>query len=580
MIKRIFSIILTLIMVMALVTGCGAEETKKPSKKPSSSQSGNKLEDEVVVTSSVIETTTPNIIYGNTQNTFEPTYSGEDENMCYQPDGAPVTLKVEDFGAKGDGKTDDAKAIYNAMVTLANSPRGSVLVFGKNKTYYYKDNGTSLRAVIYFSNNENLTVKGDNTLILLGGDSNYYADVTNSKNITIEGLSFDYKEYKAAFAATVERGNVDADAGTAIVKIDREIFMENGETAAPRCNEFGVVPSDSSRHHMYLKKYEMIDKANGIIKVYFDTSNGMTMSRLKNDYIYQYGFVLPSPYAGKIERGFSIHENENFTMRNVNIYSTSRHVFSLQWNEGNFIFENVNVVRAPYDQNLRYVSWADCYHLIHNRAKFVWKNCKNEWNYDDVFNISTTTHYVSKVYSNKEFVMQPVGTISGGDYPRVGETISIINTKTGAFIGRATVRSVISQKDGYITRVKVNEELPLLQDGEHIKCWVDNAAAPGSEFINCNFDGTFRARSELTFTNCTFNNRRFWIGLDTIDYEGPIGKNVIFRNCKFTGDNAWEVFSGNSNKGGYKLENIVFENCTNVDKSIVTAGPYDEIIFK
>ena len=586
--KRILSIMLSLVLVVALLAGCQTEtNVKKPSSKPSNTGSttsetlvvDDAVSQEETVTSSVIETTVPNIIPGNTTNVFEPTVSEEKESVCLQPEGKPLTLKVDDFGAKGDGKTDDAEAIYNAMMALTNSPRGSVLLFGANKTYFYKDNGAPVNSVIYFSNNEDLTVKGDNTLILLGGQSNYYGDITGSKNITIEGLSFDYSEYKPAFAATVEKGNVNTDEGTAIVKIDREIYMSDGEVAVPRCNSFGAVPAPNNRYHMYLKKYEMIDAKKGLLKVYFDTTNGTTMSRLTNDFIYTYGFVLPSPYIEKIERGFSVHENTNFTMRNVNIYSTSRHVFSLQWNEGNFLFENVNVVRAPYDQGLSYTSWADCYHLIHNRAKYVWKNCKNEWNYDDVFNISSSTHYVSKVYSNKEFVMQPVNMVSAGDYPRVGETISIINTKTGAFIGRATVRSVISTKSGYISRIKVNEELPLLQEGTHIKCWVEDTVAPGSEFINCNFQGTFRARSDIKFTNCYFHNFRFFIGLDTIDNEGPLSKNIIFRNCEFGGDNAWEIHGGKK-KNGYKLQNIVFENCKNVSNQQMGSNVFDELIFK
>lgn len=585
--KRILSVLLSLVLVL-LVAGCQTDtNTKKPSsssgkndKTTSTNSNSDSSSQTETTTSSVIETTVPNIIPGNNVNTFEATYTEDGERVCTQPDGKPVTLKVDDFGAKGDGKTDDAVAIYNAMMTLANSPRGSVLEFGANKTYYYKDNESPIDSVFYFANNEDLTVKGNNTLILLGGESNYYANIAGSKNITIEGLSFDYAEYKAAFAATVQRGDVNAEKGTAIVKVDRELYMSDGEIAVPKCNSFGVVPSPDNRYHMYLQKYEMIDSKNGILKVYFDTTNGTTISRLKNDFIYTYGFVLPSPYAGKIERGFSVHDNTDFTMRNVNIYSTSRHVFSLQYNEGNFLFENVKVVRAPYDQDLAYVSWADCYHLIHNRAKFTWKNCQNEWNYDDVFNISTSTHYVSKAYSKKEFVMQPLPNVAGGDYPRVGDTITIINTKTGALIGRATVRSVISTKTDYVSRIKVNEELPLLQDGTHIKCWVDNAAAPGSEFINCTFQGTYRARSELTFTNCVFDNMRFWIGLDTVDHEGPLSKNVIFRNCEFKGANAWEVFSGNGNKGGYKLQNIVFENCKNISKEQVTSGPYDEVIFR
>lgn len=586
--KRILCILLSLVLVVALVTGCQTNtDTKAPSSKPSSSGNttsgntgGGAASQGETVTSSVIETTVPNIIPGNSTNVFEPTVREDEQSECHQPEGKPVTLKVDDFGAKGDGKTDDGEAIYNAMMALANSPRGSVLVFGSNKTYYYNENGTTaIKSVIYFSNNEDLTVKGNNTLILLGGQSNYYGNITGSKNITIEGLSFDYAEYKPAFAATVERGNVNLEEGTAIVKIDRDIHMSNNETAKPRCNSFGAVPAPNNRYHMYLDHYEMIDAEKGLLKVYFDTTNGTTMSRLKDDFIYTYGFVLPSPYTERIERGFSVHENTNFTMRNVNIYSTSRHVFSLQWNDGNFLFENVNVVKAPYDQGLSYTSWADCYHLIHNRAKYVWKNCKNEWNYDDVFNISASTHHVSKVYSNKEFVMEPVNGVSAGDHPRVGDTISIINTKTGAFIGRATVRSVISTKSGYISRIKVKEELPLLQAGTHIKCWVDDTVAPGSEFIDCNFQGTFRARSDISFTNCYFHNFRFFIGLDTIDNEGPLSKNIIFRNCEFGADNAWEIHGG-KNKNGYKLQNILFENCKNVSYQQMGANVFDELIFK
>ena len=110
--------------------------------------------------------------------------------------------------------------------------------------------------------------------------------------------------------------------------------------------------------------------------------------------------------------------------------------------------------------------------------------------------------------------------------------------------------------------------------------WVDDTCAPGSEFINCDFDGTFRARTEVTFTDCRFVNRRFWIGLETVNHEGTLGKNIIFKNCEFLGDNAWEITSGNSAKNGYCLKNIVFENCKNIDLDKMMIGPYDEVIVK
>ncbi len=602
MIRRILSILLALALLLSFAACDGTEEGKKPGKKPTSSQSDTSSDDtvsaddfesddtnttlteEVITTESIIE----NTYWSKVEKTEEENVSSEDdysseelpeEEEKLQPDGVPVTLYVKDFGAKGDGKTDDAKAILSAVSALRESPKGSVLVFEKDKTYFYEDNGTSIRAVLYFNNNEGLTVKGDNTLILLGGTNLYYADITHTKEITLEGLNFDYKTKPAFFCETQ---SINKSEGTATVKIDRDIGLETGETYFLTNKQgFGVVPRDNSRYHMYIKKYEMLDRDAGLLKITFDTTNASTMRNLGESYCLTEGFVMPHPVTGNtIERGFSVYYNHDFTMRNINIYSTSRHVFSLQYGTGEFLFENVNVVRAPYDKELRYTSWADCYHLIHNRAKFTWKNCSNEWNYDDVFNISAETHTVSEVFSNKDFRIKPLNDVSG-DIAQVGDTITVINTKTGALIGRAKVKAVISSnEDEYTTRVKVEEEMPLLQAGDHIMCWVDDTCAPGSEFINCNFDGTFRARTEITFTNCRFFNRRFWIGLETVNHEGTLGRNIIFRNCEFTGDNAWEITSGNSAKNGYCLKNIVFENCKNINLDKMMIGPYDEVIVK
>ena len=595
MIRRISSVFLALLLLVSFAACDGTEETKKPAKKPTSSQSNTSSDDttsadtsaepyeEIITTESTIENTYWSRVENSDEEvSSEDIFSGEvkEENEGpLQPDGVPVTLKVEDFGAKGDGKTDDATAILNAVSALRESPKGSVLLFGKDKTYFYEDNGTAIRSAFYLHENEGLTIKGDNSLIMLGGTNLFYADITNCKDIVLEGLNFDYKTKPAFFCETQ---SIDKAEGSATVIIDRDIGLATGETYFMNQKQgFGVVPRDNARYHMYIKKYEMLDAGTGLMKIYFDTANATTMARLSESYCLTEGFVMPHPITGNtIERGFSVHYNHNFTMRDINIYCTSRHVFSLQYGTGEYLFDNVNVVRAPYDRELRYTSWADCYHLIHNRAKYTWINCSNEWNYDDVFNISAETHTVSQVYSNKDFRIKPLNEVSG-DIAQVGDTITIINTKTGALIGSVKVKAVIStNEEEYTTRVKVEDELPLLQAGDHIMCWVDDTCAPGSEFINCDFDGTFRARTEVTFTDCRFVNRRFWIGLETVNHEGTLGKNIIFKNCEFLGDNAWEITSGNSAKNGYCLKNIVFENCKNIDLDKMMIGPYDEVIVK
>ena len=52
----------------------------------------------------------------------------------------PGDLKVEDFGAKGDGVSNDSLAILKAIEQLANSPEGTTLHF-QDTTYRLDVNG-------------------------------------------------------------------------------------------------------------------------------------------------------------------------------------------------------------------------------------------------------------------------------------------------------------------------------------------------------------------------------------------------------------------------------------------------------
>jgi hypothetical protein len=491
--------------------------------------------------------------------------------------GNPVTLNVKDYGAVGDGATDDARAIFKAVNALRNSPPGSVLNF-EAKTYYYKNNGTAVKALFYFTNDTDLTVKGNGCLIKLGGTDNYYGNITNCKNMVIEGVSFDYAEYKPAFAATVV--SVDTAAGTAVVTADREVNMASGETYfSPLSSWFGVVASTTGRHHMYLTRYEMLDASARRLRVHFSKADSQTMSRLANGYVYQYGFVLPMPKTGHtIERGFTVSGNVNFTMRNVNVYSISRFAMLVSHNEGTVTFDGVNFVRAPYDQGLRFNSWRDVYHVKDNRAKVIWNNCKSEWNYDDVFNISAITMTVTKKTSSKDITLKGTDT-SGEPDLRAGDIVSIVNTQTGKSVGRAKIKYIV-KADGREIRVMLESELPGIAAGSHMLAWADEGTSPGSEMIGCDFDGTFRARAFLTLTNCKLYVRRFWIGLETIAAEGPVGSDVLFRNCQLTADNGgvvWEISAYNSVSDGYHVKNVVFSQCTGVDRAQMVIGANDEV---
>ncbi len=490
------------------------------------------------------------------------------------------TLYVKDFGAVGDGVTDDSVAIAEAMAELRNSPKGSTLLFEKDTTYYCKNE--NINKVFNLNGNEGLTIKGDNTSIMLGGTNLAYVGFYHCKDITMEGFNFDYVDHKPAFAGKVLELN--AEEGWAIITADRDIHLATGEEAYPlQTDWFAIIPYKVSRCHMYLEKYEMLDAAQRKVKVFFAAGHSLTMERLvtEKELLFSEGLVLPDPFTGNargpLECGFIVEFTENFTMRNVNIYSVARHGFSLQVNKGEFLFENVRFARAPYDQDLRYVSWADTYHLLHNRAKYTWINCKNEWNYDDVFNISASTMLTKKIYSPTEIELRGHDGALYGLLP--GDDIQIINHKTGKVVAQTKVKSVIDQEIG-MAHIELEDALNTVEDPENWYAWSENLCAAGSEFIGCEFDGTFRARTKLTMTDCTFQNRRFWIGMDAPQWEGPCGGDVIFKNCHFIVENNFEIISYNDVEGGYHLKNIVFEGCTGMEGADMLIGSQDEVIIR
>lgn len=492
------------------------------------------------------------------------------------------TLYVRDFGAVGDGVTDDAFAIQSAIHALRKAGAGSTLIFEPNKRYYYKENKTGNRAVIYLRGDKDLTFKGDHSRIVLGGYKNYYLDLEQTSGITIEGLDFDYGEYKPAFKADIE--SIDVENCTAIAIADREIHLENGESYAIERDMFACIDRPDARWHLYISSYEMIDSDARKFKINFNTKDKRTVDRLTTAGVKEYGLICMMPRSGNtIERAFSVHHNNDFTMRNVNAYSGSRHGFSLQYNTGEFLFENVNVVRSPEDYHLHFVSWGDFFHLLQNRAHYVWKNCKVEWNYDDVFNISSSLLVPRDVYSKNSLNLYFLET--GGEFAPMlpGDRMCIIDSRTGK-VERTTIKEVVRQ-DGCFNHVILNDDIEWLEATDDIYVYDEDLAAADMEMIDCDLDGTFRTRASAKFINTRFYVRRYWVGLET-KWEGPLTRNVLFKDCKFEYDNNDEVFwhfetlNKGDNPNGAHIENVVFENCTGIDLKQMERSSADEIIIR
>lgn len=509
---------------------------------------------------------------------------------------APKMVYAHTYGAKGDGVTDDGPAVAAALTELKKSGAGSILVFEKNKTYNIASlpsNRDTRPAIFEVKNCAGLEIDGNGSTFILDDTAKdrTFGWFQNTKDCIVTDMTFDYKTSPAFNASYID---TDKDNLTITLKADRNIGLANSEiysTASDTNNFynfgnkwFGIVTDAVSRSHVYIESYEMISTSENTFKLKVLNESDYTKFI---DEIKESGMICPMPRmghrSGSTERGFTIVGNTNMEMRNIKIVEVCRFGMYVAQNEG--IMKFINVDFTPAD-DLHYTSWRDAYHVINNRAKIIWDGCESHYNYDDVFNISSTALYFE---SYNEETRELDLKSSNGNYPeiQVGDTISVINASTGEDYGKTVVESIISQDED---KVIIKDALNIRTTGEKVYTYFTNCCAPDSEIINCDFSGTFRFRGPITITNTKFLNMRTWMNLES-NIEGPVPQGIVFRNCTIESSYAnSKIYIGGITNGAdteFDLGNrqfhtdITFENCT-IDESslVITSSDKNYVTIK
>ena len=319
---------------------------------------------------------------------------------------------------------------------------------------------------------------------------------------------------------------------------------------------------------MYIKKYEMIDRTKRTVRVYFDMSDDNTAKWLENG-LAQYGMICPTPkmaHLDSVERGFTITGNTNLTLSDIDVNSCCKFGMFISQNEGTLVMDDVNFVPADneLDKNMNFTSWRDAFHVKDNRCSIIWKNCTATGNYDDVFNISSSTLYVSAYSANDNKLSLVCNELRQGVYYpiKAGDTLQIIDTVTGTEYNNVSVVEVVSQKNGENIVIIDKKLTGFGTAGTSCLAFFTNRCAPDSIIENCDFSGTFRFRGPITIKNSKLYNFRIWIDIER-DIEGPVPSGITFYNCDITGNPSSSVIinSYSPSPNGYHISNITFDSC-------------------
>ncbi len=467
-----------------------------------------------------------------------------------------TVLYVKDFGAVGDGVTDDGTAIYNAVVAAAE--QHATLKFEENKAYYVASAPGGRVTPFTLSGAHGMTIDGCGATILIAPNMRYIR-FNDCGNVKMTNLHFDYA------VPVYLVGKVKEVQGSSVVfDVDMNPYVDHYDYTA--ANGFSIAYNEGiqQRPHTFM---------TGVHKT---GDKEITVSYKGHTYKKGQLVYLPNPGVGHVaDQVFHIAgSNQPMLFENIGVHAASSFVWALSHNKDHLFFENVDLVPADNnDREIKMVSWRDGYHCKNNTAPIHWNNCEADVLFDDVFNIAATLGVVSEVISNSSFSVKNYENPADVFVCSPGDTVDIYDLQGGIYKGSARVRAITDNADGSRTiHLYYGQTIDRVSEG----CVVANrdTGAPGSTITNCNFQGTFRFLRNLYVENTVFDLLIIWMMVEG-SVEGPMPGNVDFVNCTFNGGGIQiDAYNRNTSKRmrniGREIKDIGFWGCTFTDKCKIT----------
>lgn len=462
-------------------------------------------------------------------------------------------FSVHDFGAVGDGKTDDGPAIRKAVAAAVAEGAGSRVVFGKKE--YRLDWCETANYQISLEGAENIAIEG-NGAVLVNHPRNNLISLTKCTNVSVKGFTVDYDPLPFTQGTITA---VDAKEGWMDVRIQEgyshpvDVYETLGSKSPKK--DWGVVFDPVERHrrwdvamHFYTKGFARSPSGVDIVRVMLDGAQTKDAASLRPGDRYVITYKYANSGANNELVGCGDCSFEDFTMHMAKYGMTFRVEASSARNE----FRRVKLTFKPGSDRL-IVTPKDGFHCKENRVGPLIEDCFFEGLLDDSINISACPYWIKKVISPGNYAIH--GAQNGA--PLVGDRFTAFTPSRNEMVDGFVVKSVkpYSKRPEW-SEVQFDREIPNPGVNE------TNSDFPaGIEKLK--FTGMYNTDAcgaNYVIRNCTFREQRRHAMLvraiggiiegNTIDgvggsgvymtneigsfYEGPVPQNCIIRDNIFS----------------------------------------------
>ena len=372
-----------------------------------------------------------------------------------------LVFRVEDYGAKGDGRTDDTAAIDKAISAAKAKGSGSVVWFSP-KTYRVAAHRTKVYAWTV-TGAEDITIYGNGATLLISPDRLAF-QIRNCQDVTVRGFVIDYHPLPFMQGTITE---IDAKRGAFVLEVhdgypipsDAPFHSkpfggrESGAMGKKGLGRGWGALIEPKRRELkrevlnawFFKKYEILQTINGKRRVKLTLQD--RPARNINQISEGDRFCLPiGIHAGGI---IHIQDGKNNTLEDVIIYASPSLTIGAR-GTAKAVFRGIRLMFKPGSDRL-ITSCADGFHLQQNRRGSVIERCLMEGQIDDSINIYCGPNSVKKVISGSEYILDASTVMQEGD------RLEFFEPSKGEHLGDAKVVSINGERGA--CRVKLDKDI-------------------------------------------------------------------------------------------------------------------------
>ncbi|MCP4640907.1 MAG: hypothetical protein GY851_10760 [bacterium] len=444
----------------------------------------------------------------------------------------PRTLDATDFGLRTDGMTDDGPAIAR-LVAAARAADGPVVMrFPEKKTIRVKTVPDG-RYVFPLGGIADLTLDGGGCVFVLDPYLRFMS-LTESSRVVVRNLSVDFDPLPFVDGAVAK---VDAEERFVEVQLpsDEGTALTGGPTGEDGEQAFFASLWDDGPYGPVSRHYwtaRVEPTGADTIRVY-STEDFKDFDRIQPE---STRISVPVPgIAHRYGPGpcFRVHDNEDVTFQDVELWSAPWFGFNVRRNRGKMVFRRVNIRPKPGTDRLMSL-WRDGFHVKGNAASLLWEDCIVSGMNDDAFNISTHSCVVRKVLAPDRIVVGakfPLGYIPW--HP--GATLNAADETTGRLLPSRRVVAVaatpmreINGKPAAPASITLTLDAPAPELVPGVMVWDPAQANPDTLIKNCTIEMSCRLQSPVRLEGCTVT-ALLWFYCEHV--EGPFPSGVRLSDC-------------------------------------------------